>query len=116
MKKLIQLRRYDAVKALYQSMFSPQNPHNVSAQPVHRNLYLTALLMNRENDAIRDFISEMHGRRIPISGKNTILLEEAAIELPRGALTAKKGQGVTANRSSTQKTPRKIEEPELNMI
>ena len=47
LKKLIQLRRFDAVKSLYQSMFSPQNPHNVSAQPVHRNLYLTALLMSR---------------------------------------------------------------------
>lgn len=111
LKKLIQLRRYDAVKSLYQSMFSPQNPHNVSAQPVHRNLNLTALLMGRETEAVRDFISEMHGRRIPISGKNTLLLEEAGIELPRGALTAKKGQGVTVNRS-TQRTPR----PESNMI
>lgn len=117
LKKLIQLRRYDAVKSLYQSMFSPQNPHNVSAQPVHRNLNLTALLMGRETEAVREFISEMHGRRIPISGKNTLLLEEAGIELPRGALTAKKGQGVTANRStsSTQRTPRSSN-TEPNMI
>ena len=117
LKKLIQLRRYDAVKSLYQSMFSPQNPHNVSAQPVHRNLNLTALLMGRETEAVRNFISEMHGRRIPISGKNTILLEEAGIELPRGALTAKKGQGVTANRSNYQKTQRKSEDSaEVNII
>ena len=98
-------------------MFSPQNPHNVSAQPVHRNLNLTALLMGRETEAVRNFISEMHGRRIPISGKNTILLEEAGIELPRGALTAKKGQGVTANRSNYQKTQRKSEDSaEVNII
>ena len=115
LKKLIQLRRFDAVKSLYQSMFSPQNPHNVSAQPVHRNLYLTALLMSREIEAARDFITEMHARRIPISSKNTGLLEEAGVELPRGALTAKKGQGVTATRS--QKSSRKTEEAkELNMI
>lgn len=116
LKKLIQLRRYDAVKSLYQSMFSPQNPHNVSAQPVHRNLYLTALLMSRETQTVRDFITEMHGRRIPISGKNTILLEEAGIELPRGALTVKKGQGVTSNRSYNQKTSKKTEESEFNVI
>lgn len=107
LKKLIQLRRFDAVKSLYQSMFSPENGHNVTVQPVHRNLNLTALLMSRNLEASREFVNEMHNRRIPISGKNTILLEEAGIELPRGALTAKKGQGVTANRSTTR--PRKSE-------
>lgn len=105
LKKLIQLRRFDSVKALYQSMFKPENNHNVSAQPVHRNLNLTALLMSRDLEAAREFINEMHARRIPISGKNTTLLEEAGIELPRGALTAKKGQGVTVNRSTRQKRP-----------
>ena len=105
LKKLIQLRRFDAVKSLYQSMFKPENDHNVSAQPVHRNLNLTALLMSRDLEAAREFINEMHARRIPISGKNTTLLEEAGIELPRGALTAKKGQGVTVNRSTRQKRP-----------
>jgi pentatricopeptide repeat protein len=104
LKKLIQLRRFDSVKALYQSMFNPENSHYISAQPVHRNLNLTALLMSRDLEAAREFINEMHGRRIPISGKNTTLLEEAGIELPRGALTAKKGQGVTANRSNRQKS------------
>ena len=99
LKKLIQLRRYDSVKSLYQSMFYPENTHNVSAHPVHRNLYLTALLAGRELEAAREFIVDLHNRRIPISGKNTTLLEEAGIELPRGALTAKKGQGVTVNRT-----------------
>lgn len=113
LKKLIQLRRFDAVKSLYQSMFSSENVHNVTAQPVHRNLNLTALLMIRDLEAAREFINEMHSRRIPISGKNSILLEEAGIELPRGALTAKKGQGVTANRSTRQKRP---EHSEPNMI
>lgn len=116
LKKLIQLRRYDSVKSLYQSMFSPETGPNVSVQPVHRNLYLTALLASRDWEAAREFISEMHNRRIPISGKNTILLEEAGIELPRGALTAKKGQGVTANRSNQQQRFKKsstAEEPNL---
>jgi pentatricopeptide repeat protein len=97
LKKLIQMRRFDSIKALYQSMFSPENPHMVTVQPVHRNLNLTALIMSGSLQEAREFLSEMHNRRIPISGKNTILLEEAGIELPRGALTAKKGQGVTAN-------------------
>lgn len=115
LKKLIQLRRYDSVKSLFQSMFSPQNNHNVSVQPVHRNLYLTALLASRDLEGAREFITELHNRRIPISGKNTILLEEAGVELPRGALTAKKGQGVTANRSSQQQRSKKPVE-DLNLI
>ena len=125
LKKLIQLRRYDSVKALYQSMFSSENPHNVSAQPVHRNLYLTALLMSRETNSANEFINEMHGRRIPISGKNTLLLEEAGIELPRGALTAKKGQGVTAirnfnnnqsNRPKRNESNESTSDHEINLI
>lgn len=121
LKKLIQLRRFDAVKALYQSMFSPDNSHNVSAQPVHRNLHLTALLMMRDTETAREFIADMHNRRIPISGKNTTLLEEAGIELPRGALTAKKGQGVTANRSNNNNNfnnrgPKKTDHADINMI
>ena len=100
LKKLIQLRRFDSVKNLYQSMFSPENPHSVSVQPVHRNLNLTALLSTQDS-SIKDFINDMHNRRIPISGKNTNLLEEAGIELPRGALIAKKGQGVNATRNNS---------------
>lgn len=116
LKKLIQLRRFDAVKALYQSMFNSENSHNVSVQPVHRNLNLTALLMSRNLESAREFINEMHARRIPISGKNTGLIEEAGIELPRGALTAKKGQGVTANRSTRQHKGEVRQQQQHNMI
>lgn len=112
MKKLLQLRRYEATKRLYNSVYSGA----VAVQPVHRNLYLTALLAGREFEAARDFINEMQTRRIPISGKNTLMLEEAGIELPRGALTAKKGQGVSVvNRRPSIKTT-KESEPELNLI
>ena len=122
LKKLLQLRRYEAAKNLYKFMFSGEKGHSVSVQPVHRNLYLTALLAGREFEAAKEFISEMQTRRIPISGKNTLMIQEAGIELPRGALTAKKGQGITVNRTSSSgpnhKSTKVVEmkEPELNLI
>lgn len=101
-KKLLQLRRYDSVKALYQSMFTSETPQSVSVQAVHRNLYLTALLSSRDTAAAAEFIAEMHTRRAPVSGKNLELMEGLGIELPRGALSAQKGYGVTAFQRKNQ--------------
>lgn len=110
MKKLLQLRRFDAVRALYDAIFAPdsQAPASVSVASVHRNLYLTALLSANDLEASKSFVTDMQQRRIPISGKNTTLMESLSIALPAGAMTAKKGQGVTV-------TPR-VSPAKLNII
>lgn len=97
MKKLLQLRRFDAVRSLYDAIFAAdsQAPTSVSVASVHRNLYLTALLSANDLEASKTFVADMQQRRIPISGKNTSLMESLSIALPAGAMTAKKGQGVT---------------------
>ncbi len=108
MKKLLQLKRFDSVRSLYDSIFATDSrvPASVSVAPVHRNLYLTALISSNELQMARDFVSDMQQRRIPISGKNTSMLEAAKIEVPAGAMTVKKGQGISV-------TPR---QSKLNLI
>lgn len=108
MKKLLQLKRYDSVRSLYDSIFAADSsvPTSVSVASVHRNLYLTALISSNDSEMARNFVADMQQRRIPISGKNTSLLEAANIAVPAGAITVKKGQGITV-------TPR---QSKLNVI
>lgn len=104
MKKLLQLKRFDSVIGMYDSIFAANNsvPSSISVGPVHRNLYLTALISAGQLETARAFVSDMQQRRIPISGKNTSLLSAANISVPAGAMTVKKGQGITVTPRSSK--------------